>query len=186
MRYNRPEQGNRTGPESVGRLYIRGTTVVSASKPLKQLGFVSLQADIGDALNAGAIPLSIGYSEILHQETELGEAGGMPESPPSLALAGFVERLRLIRTGSARFRLLRRSSGRSSPFARSPSPLRTDRLPNCPMMKRVKDREGAAAVCCAPPRLFRRVLRARRRLGYSPYQRAPSTFYSLERERPPS
>ena len=50
MRYKRPEQGNRTGPESVGRLYIRGTTVVSASKPLKQQGFVSRQADIGDAL----------------------------------------------------------------------------------------------------------------------------------------
>jgi hypothetical protein len=51
MRYNRPERGNRTGPESVGRLYIRGITVVSASKPLKELGFVSRQADIGDALN---------------------------------------------------------------------------------------------------------------------------------------
>ena len=50
LRYKRPEQGNRTGPESVGRLYIRGTTVVSASEPLKQQGFVSRQADIGDAL----------------------------------------------------------------------------------------------------------------------------------------
>jgi hypothetical protein len=46
MRDKRPEQGNRTGPESVGRLYIRETTVVSASKPLKQQGFVSRQADI--------------------------------------------------------------------------------------------------------------------------------------------
>ena len=51
MRYNLPEQGNRTGPESVGRLYIRGITVVRGSKPLKELGFVSRQADIGDALN---------------------------------------------------------------------------------------------------------------------------------------
>jgi hypothetical protein len=42
-----PEQGNRIGPRICRQtIYLLETTVVTASKPLKQLGFLSLQADM--------------------------------------------------------------------------------------------------------------------------------------------
>jgi hypothetical protein len=56
----------------------------------------------------------------------------------------------------------------------------------CPMMKRVYDREGSAAVCRVPPRLFRRAPRAKTVAGLQSLSEMPLTFHSLERERPPS
>ena len=51
MRYNQPSEAIELAPNLSADYNIRGITVVNASKPLKQLGFVSRQVDIGDALN---------------------------------------------------------------------------------------------------------------------------------------